>query len=298
MKLFDVKKNIGIILVLLTLHIGVAAQSDSHQQGTSIDNTAQQAMLMDETVVISTSKGDIYLKLYKDTPLHSNNFIKLAKERLLDSTLFHRVIEGFMIQGGDPDSKGAAPGIELGNGGPGYDIPAEILPSHMHVKGVLAAARESDDVNPERLSSGSQFYIVQGKQFNDSTLDGVEKKQYSLIKQRIFVNIMNRPENEALRTEFLAADELEDPVRFKFLLDTLNGMMDKEYALMTPFKISTERREIYKTTGGAPHLDGNYTIFGEVISGLEVVDKIAAVKRDENDRPLEDISMKVYLLKE
>ncbi len=298
MKLFDVIKNIGFILLLLTLHTGVSAQSDTHQQGTSVDNTAQQGMLMDETVVISTSKGDIYLKLYKDTPLHSNNFIMLANEGYFDSTLFHRVIEGFMIQGGDPDSKGAAPGIELGNGGPGYDIPAEILPSHMHVKGVLAAARESDDVNPERLSSGSQFYIVQGKLFNDSTLDAVEKKQYSLIKQRIFVNIMNRPENTALRAEFLAADEREDPVRFKFLLDTLNGMMDMEYALMTPFKISPERREIYKTTGGAPHLDGNYTIFGEVISGLEVVDKIAAVKRDENDRPLEDISMKVYLLKE
>jgi cyclophilin family peptidyl-prolyl cis-trans isomerase len=298
MKLFDVIKNISFVVFVLALQLGLSAQPDTQKPGKAVDTTMQQSMFMDETVVISTPKGDVHIRLYKDTPLHSNNFIKLAKEGFFDSTLFHRVIEGFMIQGGDPDSKKAAPGIELGNGGPGYDIPAEILPSHMHVRGVLAAAREGDDVNPHRVSSGSQFYIVQGKQFNDSTLDAVEKKQYSLIKQRIFVNIMNRPENDALRTEFLAADEREDPVRFKFLLDTLNGMMDKEYALMTPFKISPERRQIYKTIGGAPHLDGNYTIFGEVVSGLEVVDKIAAVKRDENDRPFEDISMKVYILKE
>ncbi len=298
MKLFDMKKNIGVVLFILLLNLRVSAQTLTREPDASANDALKESPFMDETVVVSTNKGDIHLKLYKDTPQHSNNFIKLAKQGFFDSTLFHRVIEGFMIQGGDPDSKNAAPGIELGNGGPGYDIPAEILPSLMHVKGVLAAARESDDVNPERLSSGSQFYIVQGKLFNDSTLDAVEKKQYSLTKQRIFVNIMNKPENAALRTEFLAADEREDPVRFKFLLDTLNGMMDKEYALMTPFKISPERRDIYKTIGGAPHLDGNYTIFGEVISGLEVVDKIAAVKRDENDRPLEDISMKVYLLKE
>jgi len=252
---------------------------------------------MDETVVISTSFGDIHIKLYKDTPLHSNNFIKLTKESFFDSTLFHRVIEGFMIQGGDPDSRNAKAGVELGNGGPGYDIPAEILPNHMHVRGVLAAARESDDINPKRLSSGSQFYIVQGKKFTDITLDEVEKKQYSLAKQRIFVNIMDRPENLALRNEFLAADSRIDSLRFKFLLDTLNGMMDKEYALTTPFIIPTEKREIYKSIGGAPHLDGSYTIFGEVISGMEIVDKIAAVKRDENDRPIDDIQMRVYLLK-
>ncbi len=256
-----------------------------------------QSQCMDETIVISTSLGDIQVKLYKDTPLHSNNFIKLVKESYFDSTLFHRVIEGFMIQGGEPDSRGAKAGVELGNGGPGYDLPAEILPNHMHVRGVLAAARESDEVNPSRLSSGSLYYIVQGKKFTDATLDEVEKKQYSLAKQRIFVNIMNRPENLELRNEFLAADSRVDSLRFKFLLDTLNGMMDREYALTTPFKISAEKREIYKTVGGAPHLDGSYTIFGEVISGMDVVDKIAAVKRDENDRPLGDIEMYVYLLK-
>jgi cyclophilin family peptidyl-prolyl cis-trans isomerase len=261
-------------------------------------NNNGESPFLKETVVISTKYGDIHLKLYKDTPLHSNNFIKLVKDGYYDSTLFHRVIEGFMIQGGDPDSKGAPAGKELGNGGPGYDLPAEIMPDHMHVRGALAAAREGDDVNPDKVSSGSQFYIVQGKKFNDEDLNMAEKKQYSLTKQRIFVNIMNRPENLALRNEFFTADAKADSARFKFLLDTLNGMLDKEYALMTPFKISPERREIYKTIGGAPHLDGSYTIFGEVISGMDVVDKIAAVKKDDKDRPLEDILIKSWILKD
>lgn len=290
MKLINNTGRIYLVLLLLAL------QSLSYGQSAGSKSSTDQSQFLDETVVISTSMGDIKLKLYKDTPLHSENFIKLAKQGFFDSTLFHRVIEGFMIQGGDPDSKGAKPGIELGNGGPGYDIDAEILPNHMHVRGVLAAARESDDVNPERKSSGSQFYIVQGKKFTDESLNEVEKKQYSITKQKIFVNIMNRPENLALRNEFLSADQKADSVRFKFLLDTLNGMMDKEYALLTPFKISPEKRDIYKTIGGAPHLDGNYTIFGEVTEGMEVVDKIAAAKRDENDRPLEDIPMKVTVL--
>lgn len=281
MNLINILKITCLTVLLATLQFPVEAQEQ----------------FMDETVVISTSLGEIQLKLYKDTPLHSYNFIKLAKQGFFDSTLFHRVIEGFMIQGGDPDSKDALPGVELGNGGPGYDIPAEILPNHMHTRGALAAAREDDKVNPKRLSSGSQFYIVQGKKYSDPELDMVEKKQNSLAKQQIFVTIMDRPENLALRNDFFSADAKADSVHFKFLLDTLNKMIDKEYALQTPLTISTEKRAIYKTTGGAPHLDGKYTIFGEVIKGMDVVDKIAAAKRDKNDRPLEDISMKITILK-
>ncbi len=259
--------------------------------------TGDHEQFMDETILIDTKFGEIELKLFKDTPLHSENFIKLASSGYFDSTLFHRVIEGFMIQGGDPDSKNAKPGVELGNGGPGYDIPAEILPNHIHIRGALAAAREGDDVNPERKSSGSQFYIVQGKIFTDATLNDVEKKQYSLTKQKIFAELLNKPENLALRNEFLSADERVDSLRFRFLLDTINGLLDKEYATRVPFKISADKREIYKTIGGAPHLDGSYTIFGMVIKGMDVVDKIAAVKRDKNDRPLEDIHMKVKVIK-
>lgn len=283
-------KRLGLLTLVSVLWLNVSSQKVAKPAVS--DNGS---IFMDEVVVISTSYGDIKLKLYKDTPMHSDNFLKLAREGFFDGTLFHRVIEGFMIQGGDPDSKGAKPGIELGNGGPGYDIEAEIMPGHLHKRGALAAARESDDVNPKKLSSGSQFYIVQGKKFSDYELDMVEKKQFSLTKQRIFVELMKKPENAALSKEFFTTDSQKDSVRFKFLLDTINGMLDKEYALTTPFVISPDRREIYRNIGGAPHLDGNYTIFGEVISGMDVVDRIAAVRKDEKDRPLEDLPMRVYI---
>jgi len=250
----------------------------------------------EELVVISTPKGDITLRLFDDTPKHRDNFLKLARAGFYDSTLFHRVIDGFMIQGGDPDSKGAAPGIELGNGGPGYSIPAEITPAHFHRRGTLAAAREDDKVNPARLSSGSQFYIVQGKVFTAEKLDMLEKEQNSLAKQRIFVDIMDRPENLTLRNQFFSPDAKSDTAHFRFLLDTLNQMIDREFAGDKVFRLSETAREAYTTVGGAPHLDGRYTIFGEVVSGMEVVDAITTEKRDGNDRPLQDIPMTVKII--
>jgi len=257
---------------------------------------SQTTAAYDTLVVISTPKGDISLKLYNDTPLHRNNFIKLARQGFFDSTLFHRVIKGFMIQGGDPDSRHAAQGVELGNGGPGYDIPAEITTTHFHRRGVLAAAREDDKVNPKRLSSGSQFYIVQGKVFTQADLDRVEKEQNSLTKQRIFVNIMDKPENLTIRNEFFSPDAKKDSVHFRFLLDTLNKMIEKEYVLLPEFKIPADRRAVYSTIGGAPHLDGKYTIFGEVVDGMDVVDAIANEKTDKNDRPLSDVPMKINVI--
>ena len=247
-------------------------------------------------VVIATPKGDITLRLYDDTPKHRDNFLKLASEGYFDSTLFHRVIKGFMIQGGDPDSRGAKAGVELGNGGPGYSIPAEITPAHFHKRGVLAAAREDDKINPKRLSSGSQFYIVQGKVFTNDDLDMIEKEQNSLTKQQIFVNIMDRPENLKLRNQFFSPDAKKDTAHFRFLLDTLNQMINKEYVLIPEFRLSEEQRKIYTTLGGAPHLDGKYTIFGEVVSGMEVVDEIALEKTDRNDRPVTDIPMKITVI--
>lgn len=255
-----------------------------------------QAAGKEEFIVISTPKGDITLKLYDNTPKHRDNFLKLARSGFYNGTLFHRVIDGFMIQGGDPDSRNAAPGAELGEGGPGYSVPAEITPAHFHRRGVLAAAREDDKVNPTRLSSGSQFYIVQGKVFTEEKLDFLEKEQNSLAKQQIFVEIMGRPENSTLRTQFFAPDAKKDPDHFKFLLDTLNGLIDKEFTEDKVFRLSEEQRKAYTTVGGAPHLDGKYTIFGEVVSGMEVVDAIAGVKRDEHDRPLEDIPMTVKVI--
>ncbi len=225
------KKIIFPSIVLLMFLFNNIALS----QKTEINRASEQMFL------ITTSFGDIKLKLYNETPLHRDNFIKLIKEHYFDSCLFHRVINKFMIQGGDPDSKHAASGALLGNGGPSYTIPAEFNPQLIHKKGVLAAAREGDMINPQKASSGSQFYIVQGKVFTTEELDMLSKR------------------------------------------------MGKTF---TP-----EQIKVYTTIGGTPHLDGAYTVFGEVISGWDVIDKIAAVATDKNNRPLEDIQMFVKLLK-
>jgi len=198
-------------------------------------------------VMIETTMGNILVRLSDSTPLHSDNFLKLVKVGYYDSVLFHRVIKDFMIQSGDPNSKRAAAGQPLGNGGPGYTVPAEFRKTLFHKKGVIAAARTGDNVNPAKASSGSQFYIVQGKIFTDAGLDSVETFR-------------------------------------------LNGR-----------KISAEQREVYKTIGGTPHLDQGYTVFGEVVKGLDVIDKIAAVqtsKAQDRDRPLQDVRIiKMKLIK-
>ena len=198
-------------------------------------------------VLLQTSMGDMVLRLSDSTPLHRDNFLKLVKTGFYDSILFHRVINHFMIQAGDPGSKNAPSGEMLGNGGPSYTIPAEFRTTLFHKKGVIAAARQSDNVNPQKASSGSQFYIVQGKTFTDADLDIIETTR-------------------------------------------LNGR-----------KIPAEQRELYKTIGGTPHLDQGYTVFGEVVKGLEVVDKIATVQTsmgNDRDRPLEDVRIiKAKLIK-
>ena len=191
-------------------------------------------------VKVHTNKGEFIVKLYNETPLHRDNFLRLVNEGYYDSLLFHRVIEGFMIQGGDPDSKNASPGQMLGNGGPNYTIPAEFNSSLIHKKGALAAARTADYINPKKESSGSQFYIVQGR-----TLDSIQ----------------------------------------------LNNI-----CLKTKQSYTDSQKEIYQNLGGTPHLDGSYTVFGEVGDGLHIIDSIAAVKTNQADRPIEDvriISMKI-----
>jgi cyclophilin family peptidyl-prolyl cis-trans isomerase len=204
--------------------------------------TAFAAKPKNRYVKITTSKGEVIIKLYNETPLHRDNFLKLTKEGFFNGTLFHRVIKAFMIQGGDPDSKNAIAGAALGEGGPKYTIPAEFVDSLFHKKGVLAAAREGDNANPTKASSGSQFYIVQGKVWNDSTLNAVEKNRMK-------------------------------------------------------FKIPEWQRQVYKTIGGTPHLDRNYTVFGEVVKGLEMVDNIAAEPTAKGDRPITDVKMTISVLK-
>lgn len=200
-------------------------------------------------ILITTHYGNIKLKLYNETPKHRDNFIKLVKKGFYNQTLFHRVIQNFMIQGGDPDSKNAGKETVLGNGDVGYTIPPEFNSMFIHKKGVLAAAREPDAINPEKASSGCQFYIVQGKKFT---------------KQEI---------------------------------DVLHERLNSKRAEPISYNYNDEQYMIYETIGGTPHLDTEYTIFGEVVEGLDVVDKIAAVERDNKDRPTENITMTIKIVK-
>lgn len=201
-----------------------------------------------EMVVLSTEYGDMTILLYDDTPLHKANFLKLVEEGYYNDLLFHRVINKFMVQGGDPESRDAAKGDRLGNGGPSYTIPAEIRPNHIHKKGALAAARLGDAQNPKKESSGSQFYIVHGNTTTASTLE-------QMFTQR-------KRNNSA------------DSIGY------------------TPEQIAA-----YEKWGGAPHLDGGYTVFGEVIEGLDIIDSIAARATDRNNRPLEDVKMTMKIVK-
>lgn len=215
------KKILLLILTIFSLHVKAAKQTNSY-------------------VKISTSYGEVFIKLFNETPKHRDNFIKLVKNGALNGTLFHRVIKDFMIQGGDPNSKTAKAGDQLGEGDLGYTVPAEFVPMLFHKKGVLAAARDN---NPDKASSSCQFYIVQGKKYTDAELDAVE-------------------------------------------MGRLAGR-----------KIPLDQREVYKTLGGTPFLDQSYTVYGEVVKGIEMVDKIAVLPVDRNNRPAEDVKIQVDLLK-
>lgn len=237
------------------------------------------------TVKLETTAGDITVMLYNDTPAHRDNFVKLVNEGYYDGTLFHRVIKDFMIQAGDPDSKGAAPGVMLGSGGPDYTLPAEIVyPAHFHKRGVLAAARQGDQVNPERRSSGSQFYIVTGQVYNDSTLNNYAKSMRVARINDIFQRL--RTENYDRIKELSLARNTE---ALNQLRDQMVAQAEAE-ADATPI-FTAEQKEAYTTVGGTPHLDGQYTVFGEVTDGMEIVDAIQSVATGTQDRPVEDVKI-------
>ncbi len=245
----------------------------------------------DVVVTIKTSYGDMVAILYDETPKHKANFIKLAKEHYFDSLLFHRVIQGFMIQGGDPDSKKAQPGQNLGSGGPGYTVDAEFVPTLFHEKGALSAARMGDNVNPAKASSGSQFYIVQGTVVSPEEINNLKYDQMQLMTglRQMFENPANKPLLDSLNQLYFSGDMQAYQQR----LFALAPRVEKETGLKVIKNISEERIKAYTTVGGAPHLDDQYTVFGKVIKGLDVIDKIAAVQRDGADRPLEDVRMTV-----
>ena len=240
----------------------------------------------DFVVTIKTSYGDMVAILYDETPQHKANFIKLAKEHYFDSTLFHRVIQGFMIQGGDPSSKKATPGARLGMGGPSYTIPAEIKPNLFHEKGALSAARTD---NPEKASSGSQFYVVQGTVLSANDVENLKYDQAKLMGG--LRKMFERPENKPLLDSLNQLYYANDMVAYQKRLFDLAPRVEKATGTKVTKEISEEKRKAYTTVGGAPHLDDENTVFGKVIKGLDVLDKIAAVPRDANDRPNEDVRM-------
>lgn len=246
-------------------------------------------------VKIDTSLGEITVRLYDETPLHRDNFVKLVKEGYFDGMLFHRVIRDFMIQGGDPDSKTASPGQSLGTGGPGYTIEAEIRKDLFHKRGALAAARQGDQVNPQRRSSGSQFYIVWGQIYKEGQLRQLSKQMEMQQMQQIFDTLAMEHRDEVLRLRkernHAGLQELQD----KLVAETeakFKAMKEKGEIS----GLSDEQIRIYTTVGGTPHLDGQYTVFGEVVEGLDVVEKIQDAETSSSDRPEEDIKMKMTIL--
>jgi cyclophilin family peptidyl-prolyl cis-trans isomerase len=246
----------------------------------------------DHVITIKTKYGDMVAVLYDETPKHKENFIKLAEEHFFDSTLFHRVIEGFMVQGGDPESKNAPPGQPLGRGGPGYTIDAEVNPKYFHERGALSAARLGDQQNPTKASSGSQFYIVQGTKFTEEELK-TDQLKLNQAMQSFFQDSTNRPAYDSI----VAIYESGDMHAYQEYVMRLKPRVEQATGISTVKDVSPEILKSYTTQGGAPNLDGGYTVFGKVIQGLEVVDKIAAVTKGPGDRPVEDIRMTVEVKK-
>lgn len=239
----------------------------------------------DFLVTIKTPYGDMKAILYDETPKHKENFIKLAQEGFYDSILFHRVIKDFMIQGGDPNSKGAGQGASLGSGGPGYQIPAEFVKSRFHEKGALSAARTN---NPEKKSSGSQFYVVHGKVWDEAELT----VDMNLLGQAC-QQMLQQPKYDSLKQMFISIYQNDGPEAYGKKLVEMKDFISDVMKVKVTKDIAPERVSTYTTIGGAPHLDDAYTVFGIVVKGLEVIDKIAEQPTDGRDRPSIDITMMV-----
>ena len=243
-------------------------------------------------VIIKTTEGDIKVRLYDETPKHRDNFIKLAKEGYFDGTLFHRVIKDFMIQGGDPQSKNAPKGKRLGTGGPDYTIPAEfVYPQLFHKRGALSAARLGDEVNPNRESSGSQFYIVWGKTYKPAELKQMEKQMGMQMEQSVFNQLAKEHHDEIMTLRRNRDRQGLMVLQEQLAAETKALCKSQGYPCFTP-----EQVEAYTTQGGTPFLDNQYTVFGEVEEGLDVVEKIQKSETMPDDRPTQDVSMTIEVV--
>ncbi len=235
-------------------------------------------------VSIETNLGTMKIKLYNETPLHRDNFLSLIKNKFYDGLIFHRVIDEFMIQAGDPTAAGPdrimKDSIDIH-----YTVPAEFHPDLFHKKGALAAARMGDNVNPEQASSSTQFYIVHGKTFNDQELKQLEERINNMRKQALFFKNIKEEEQKAF--------EKDEPLDYAEIQMAATLKTEEQLKSYIPYVIPPDHLEVYKTVGGTPHLDGSYTVFGEVVEGLDVVDRIAAVPTDNSDRPNTPVRIKI-----
>ena len=274
---------LSFMMVVLTLISCSANNTDSASESAAQPQTTNSKMTK---VKLETTMGDIVVELYNETPQHRDNFVKLVQEGYYDGVLFHRVIKDFMIQTGDGNSKTAGPDATLGDGDPGYTIPAEfVYPKYFHKRGALAAARTGDQVNPERRSSGSQFYIVTGKIYSSDELKMMTQRLATVKKQDIFRRLVN--ENHA-QIETLQRNQ--DNEGLNELQNRLIQQTEAE-AAQSPFSLTDEQIDAYTSVGGTPHLDGQYTVFGQVIEGMDVVDKIQNAQTGRMDRPVSDIKI-------
>lgn len=272
-----------VLFALLIIMAGVLTSCQSNKR-------------YDYMVKIETTMGDIVVKLYDETPKHRDNFVKLAQEGTYEGTLFHRVIKNFMIQAGDPDSKNADQGQMLGSGDVGYTLPAEfVYPKYFHKKGSLSAARMGDQVNPDKESSGCQFYIVTGNVYSEDDIISMEaqKNNKDAKMSAIFQKLAGKH-----RTEIEKMQKANDRDGLMKLQEKLIKEAEKDVDKIPNIKFTPEQIEAYTTVGGTPHLDNEYTVFGEVVEGMDVVDKIQEVKTNGQDRPQEDVKIiKVTVLK-
>lgn len=278
-----------LLILFLSVVLGMNVACGQDKAAASVSGAPSESETMttpkeDAIVEIMTTEGPVTVLLYGDTPLHRDNFIKLAESGYYDGLLFHRVIKDFMVQAGDPDSRDAAPGKSLGSGDPGYTIPAEInYPKHYHKYGALAAARTGDAVNPERRSSGSQFYIVTGTKIPAAQLDVLEKRMADGPKQQYWRELMKKHADEIRALQQKGDREGLEALKQKLIEETEShvGQMS----------LPEQLKQDYTTIGGTPHLDNQYTVFGEVLNGMDTVEKIQNSETGRNDRPVNDIKI-------
>lgn len=283
------KRLFSFLLPTLILAASCARSGEASATTSSTTDTETITMTTPDTtsvkVAVKTTEGDFTVILYGDTPKHRDNFVKLVNEGYYNGTLFHRVIKDFMVQAGDPDSRNAAPGAHLGAGGPDYKIDAEIVfPKHFHKRGALSAARQGDQVNPLKKSSGSQFYVVTGKKVSAAEIDMLEKQLEHKQMQKIFNDLAMQQ-----RDRIIQMQQAGDRDGLRALQEELIAQTEAEAAKHPAPKLTPEMKEAYTTVGGAPHLDGDYTVFGEVLDGMDTIERIEKAETDRNDRPKTDV---------